>query len=157
MLNNCQLVRLYLVWGPAPDYVYTYVDLHLQFSSTRCSFSVLLADKTSFAPRPARQYANSSPMPEDAPVIQTTLPLRRSRLFIQRAKKASVRSQSDSSISIREATKQSRRNCGNNWNTTHIHVDNMLAYNVVGALLLNLGGVYVAYVTTPQEHGDGGK
>ena len=78
-------------------------------------------------------------------------------MFIQRAKKASVRSQSDSSISIREATKQSRRNCGNNWNTTHIHVDNMLAYNVVGALLLNLGGVYVACVTTPQEHGDGGK
>src|ERR1043166_5477083 len=43
---------------------------------TLSSSSILLADKTSFAFSFANAFASASPIPEDAPVIQTTLSLK---------------------------------------------------------------------------------
>ena len=45
----------------------------MQFSATRFNSFSLRADRTSFAPSFAHTYANASPIPEEAPVIQTIL------------------------------------------------------------------------------------
>src|SRR5579863_2731707 len=53
-----------------------------QARRTRSNSSARRLDKINLAPRPENAYANASPIPEDAPVIQTTLSVKSWRIEV---------------------------------------------------------------------------
>jgi cell division septation protein DedD len=55
----------------------------VQRVATRTSSSARRAERTSCAPARAKAIAQASPMPEEAPVIQTTQPAKREGLIVR--------------------------------------------------------------------------